>query len=94
MGNRKSRNIDDTILEKPVVSEEPNIPEKIIEDVINVGDRVKIKSDVSNDMLGRRIHNGIKNYNYTVKVARPDNYLIIECLTYIFTLHKDEVEKI
>ena len=71
-----------------------NIPEKIIEDVINVGDRVKIKSDVSNDMLGRRIHNGIKNYNYTVKVVRPDNYLIIECLTYVFTLHKDEVEKI
>lgn len=61
---------------------------------LKAGDRVKIKPDVGNDIVGRRIHNGIKNYLYTVKNVRDDGYVNIECLTYIFTLHKKDLEVI
>lgn len=59
---------------------------------LKVGDRVKIKPEVGNDIVGRRIHNGIKNYLYTVKNVRDDGYVTIECLTYIFTLNKKDLE--
>lgn len=58
--------------------------------IVNVGDKVKINPDVSNDMLGRRIHNGVKNYQYTIKNVRPDGYCTLECLTHVFTLNKNE----
>lgn len=59
---------------------------------IVVGSRVKVKKDVGNDMLGKRIHNGIKNYVYTVKVVRPDGYCTIECMAYQFTLSKEQLD--
>lgn len=65
-----------------VISEEP---------ILQIGSRVKINPNVSNDIVGRRIHNGIKNYAYTVKVVREDGYCTIECLTYVFTLHKNDL---
>jgi hypothetical protein len=62
------------------------------DDGLKVGDRVKIKKNVGNDIVGRRIHNGIKNYLYTVKHVRSDGYVTIECLTYTFTLHNKDLE--
>lgn len=63
-----------------------------ITNAIRVGDRVKIKPEVGNDIVGRRIHNGIKNYLYTVKAVRNDGYITIECLTYVFTLSNKDLE--
>ena len=57
-----------------------------------VGAKVKVKSYVSNDIIGRRIHNGIKNYVYTIIAVRPDKHCTIECLTYQFTLANDDLE--
>lgn len=62
------------------------------EEGLKAGDRVKIKPEIGNDIVGRRIHNGIKNYLYTVKNVRDDGYVTIECLTYVFTLHKRDLE--
>jgi len=59
---------------------------------LKVGDRVKINPNIGNDIVGRRIHNGIKNYLYTVKNIRDDGYVTIECLTYVFTLNKKDLE--
>ena len=61
---------------------------------IRVGDRVKIKPNVETDTLGRRIHNGIRNYTYNVLAVRPDGFISIECLTYAFLVRKDQVNKI
>jgi len=61
---------------------------------IRVGDRVKIKPNVETDTLGRRIHNGIRNYTYNVLAVRPDGFISIECLTYAFLVRKDQVSKI
>ena len=65
-----------------VASEEPTL---------QIGSKVKINPAIGNDMVGRRIHNGIKNYVYTVKTVRDDGYCTIECLTYVFTLHKNDL---
>ena len=62
------------------------IKEEVKEEGLKPKDRVKINPEIGNDILGRRIHNGIKNYLYTVKNVRADVYVTIECLTYIFTL--------
>lgn len=98
MTKRKSRNdgFSDKKVEQTVEKLEITPETKIIETEpeIKENDYVKINADVSNDMLGRRIHSGIKNYNYRVKLVRPDNYLVIECLTYTFILFKTEVTKI
>lgn len=59
---------------------------------IEKGSRVKIKPGTPNDIMGRRIHNGIKNYVYTVLAVRTDGYCTIECLTYVFTLHKKDLD--
>lgn len=59
---------------------------------IEVGDRVKIKPGVGHDIVGRRIHNGIRNYLYKVKRVRDDGYISIECLTYVFILHNRDLE--
>lgn len=65
---------------------EVKVPEVKVEKTLKVGDRVKVNEEIDSDILGRRIHNGIKNYLYTVKNVREDGYVTIECLTYIFTL--------
>ena len=93
MASKKSRN---DIVEKVKTVEEVETVEEVKEVVkpIVVGDFVKIKPDVFNDMLGKHIHNGIKNYNYKVKLVRVDGYLVIECLAYSFVLKPEEVIKI
>lgn len=60
-------------------------------EIIHIGSRVKVKPDLSNDVIGRRIHAGLKNYVYTVKAVRPDDYVTIECMTYNFTVAKSDV---
>ena len=67
--------------------------EKSINNIVK-GDRVKIDPKLSNDMLGRRIHNGVKNYTYTVLNVRSDGFCSIECLTHVFCVHKDHLTKI
>ena len=96
MASKKSRN---DIVEEVNTVEEVKTVEEVVEvkDVVKpiaIGDFVKIKPDVSNDMLGKHIHNGIKNYNYKVKLVRVDGYLVIECLAYSFVLKPEEVIKI
>jgi len=61
---------------------------------LKVGDIVKLKPNVETDTLGRRIHNGIRNYTYRVLAVRPDGFVSIECLTYAFLVRKDQVNKI
>ena len=63
-------------------------------DELKVGDTVRLKPDVETDTLGRRIHNGIRNYTYRVLAVRPDGFISIECLTYAFLVRKDQVNKI
>ena len=94
MASKKSRN--DVVKEVEKVEEVVTVEEvQEVEEVkIAIGDFVKIKADVSNDMLGKHIHNGIKNYNYRVKLVRVDGYLVIECLAYSFVLKPEEVTKI
>lgn len=58
------------------------------------GDRVKLHNDVKFDLLGRRIHAGIRNYNYRVLSVRIDGMLVIECLTHCFTVKPADVDKV
>lgn len=67
--------------------------EKAKKDQLKVGDIVKLKPNVETDTLGRRIHNGIRNYTYRVLAVRPDGFISIECLTYAFLVRKDQVNK-
>lgn len=60
---------------------------------LNVGDNVKLNPDVKFDVQGRRIHNGLRNYNYRILSIRVDGMLIIECLTHCFTVKPDDVIK-
>lgn len=69
-------------------NKEPEIPE------FKPGDHVKIKADVKFDLLGRRIHAGLKGYNYRILSVRADGMLIIECLTHCFTMQPKDVDKI
>lgn len=57
------------------------------------GDRVKL-GDIKNDTLGRRIHNGIKNYVYTIRSIRPDGVACIECLTHVFNVKLSDLIKV
>ena len=61
---------------------------------IKPGDYVKLNDDVRFDVVGRRIHTGIRNYNYRVLSVRIDGMLIIECLTHCFTVKPTDVYKI
>ena len=61
---------------------------------IKPGDYVKLNDDVKFDVVGRRIHAGIRNYNYRVLSVRIDDMLIIECLTHCFTVKPTDVHKI
>ena len=99
MANKKSRNEEFVAEEQPIMEEA--VVEEVVEEApkkakakIDLGDIVKINPNVSNDMLGRRIHNGIKNYNYVVKLIRPDGYLVLECLAYSFIVNEKEVTKL
>lgn len=58
------------------------------------GDRVKVKKDINTDTMGRRIHNGLKNYTYTIRTIRPDGVACIACLTHIFNVKLTDLEKI
>ena len=58
------------------------------------GDYVKLNDDVKFDVVGRRIHAGIRNYNYRVLSVRIDGMIIIECLTHCFTVKPTDVYKI
>lgn len=58
------------------------------------GDRVKLKKDIKFDILGHRIHNGIHNYTYTVRLQRDDGMVVIECLTIILTMKPEDIEKV
>ena len=58
------------------------------------GDHVKLHKDLKFDLLGRRIHEGLKNYQYRVLSIRVDGMLIIECLTHCFTVQPTDVDKI
>ena len=91
--------VSSVIMDEPVTTEEVNehIEEtKKAEEVINlkIGDRVRIKEGIGNDMLGRRIHNGIRNYLYKIINIRNDGYCTITCLTHTFTLKLSQLEKI
>lgn len=92
---KKSRN--EEVVEEVVVEE---VVEKVEEVAkaeatpIKIGDHVKINNDIEYDMFGKRIHNGIKNYNYTVKLVRVDGYLVVECLTHSFVIKQSDVTKI
>lgn len=61
---------------------------------IKPGDYVKLNEDVKFDVVGRRIHAGIRNYNYRVLSVRIDGMIIIECLTHCFTVKPNDVYKI
>lgn len=81
-----------SIEEKEEKQEEPKEPKKPEEDVkietvtLKPGDKVKIKENVGNDTLGRRIHPGVQKYVYTVRSIRPDGVACVECLTHIFNV--------
>ena len=60
----------------------------------NKGDRVKVKSGVTTDTMGRRIHAGLSHYTYTIRTVRPDGIACIECLTHIFNVKLDDLDKI
>lgn len=59
-----------------------------------VGDNVKLNKDVKFDLLGKRIHEGLRNYKYRILSVRVDGMLIIECLTHCFTVKPEDVTKI
>lgn len=68
--------------------------DKKIDIKIKPGDTVKLNDDVKFDALGRRIHNGLRNYVYRVLSVRVDDMLVIECLTHCFTIAPNDVHKI
>lgn len=58
------------------------------------GEIVRLKPDVKFDLLGRRIHAGLKGYNYRILSVRVDGMLVIECLTHCFTVQPIDVDKV
>lgn len=58
------------------------------------GDHVKLHKDIKFDLLGRRIHEGLRNYQYRILSVRVDGMLIIECLTHCFTVQPKDVDLI
>lgn len=87
---------------KEVVMDEPVTPEEVTaglaqvvpgsEKKFEVGAKVKIHKDVGTDIVGKRIHNGIKNYTYTIQAVRPDSFLTIGCMAYQFTVARKDVD--
>ena len=58
------------------------------------GDLVKLNPNIKFDMVGRRIHAGLKGYQYRVLSVRIDGLLVIECLTHCFTVEPKDVYKV
>ena len=58
------------------------------------GDRVKISRNTNTDIMGRRIHAGLKNYTYKIRSIRPDGIACIECLTHVFNVKLVNLEKV
>ncbi len=58
------------------------------------GDKVKVNGSTNTDTMGRRIHNGLKNYTYTVRSVRPDGIACVECLTHVFHVKMADLTKI
>lgn len=85
----EDKNVDTSVNEIDNLSNEENTSNEI-----KPGDRVKINKDVQFDIQGAKIHNGLKNYTYTVRNVRPDKMVIIECLTRRFTVKQNEITKI
>lgn len=56
------------------------------------GTKCKIHKDVSNDIVGRKIMESVKNYTYTIIAARPDGHCTINCLAYTFTLSNKDLD--
>lgn len=75
-----------SIEEKEERQEEPKEDIKTETVTLKPGDKVKIKEDVGNDTLGRRIHPGVQKYVYTVRSIRPDGVVCVECLTHVFNV--------
>ena len=70
-----------------------SIEEEKVE-IFEPGEIVRLKPDVKFDLLGRRIHAGLKGYNYRILSIRVDGMLVIECLTHCFTVQPTDVDKI
>lgn len=70
-----------------------SIEEEKVE-IFEPGEIVRLKPDVKFDLLGRRIHAGLKGYNYRILSVRVDGMLVIECLTHCFTVQPTDVDKI
>lgn len=68
--------------------------EQSVDTELKPGDRVKIKGDTTTDCMGRRIHNGLRNYLYTVRNVRPDKIACVECLTHVFNIKLTDLEKV
>ena len=56
------------------------------------GAKCKIHKDVSNDIVGRKIMESVKNYTYTIMAARSDGHCTINCLAYTFTLSNKDLD--
>ena len=84
--NNELNNLSNELVEEN--KEEP------VETDFKSGDRVKVKRDVNTDTMGRRIHNGLKNYLYTIRSIRTDGIACIECLTHVFHVKLTDLEKI
>ena len=99
--NSVGAEVETVIVEEPVDLKEVKAEteraemkrKKAEKDQLKVGDIVRLKPNVETDTLGRRIHNGIRNYTYRVLAVRPDGFVSIECLTYAFLVRKDQVNK-
>lgn len=80
-----------SIEEKEEKQEEPKEDVKIETITLKPGDKVKIKEEVGNDTLGRRIHPGVQKYVYTIRSIRPDGVACVECLTHVFNVNLQDL---
>ena len=98
MGRRKhdNENKQEEISEEKVINNISTVDDKKEENDVKlqVGDKVKLLPDIDMDVVGARINKALRNYIYTVKVIRPDNYVVINCLTITFTVHINDIVKI
>lgn len=76
------------------IKETQNNVEEPVNADLKIGDRVKVNGSTNTDTMGRRIHNGLKNYVYTIRSIRPDGIACIECLTHVFHVKLVDIDKI
>lgn len=88
-GSNKVEDMNNLLNKKTKETKEKPRKEKIF----RVGDYVKLNKDIKFDLLGRRIHPGLRNYKYRILSIRVDGMLIIECLTHCFTVQPTDVEE-